>query len=121
MLRVKRKLTKYLGNDYIYYLSPNTVTSNISPVMKVDSGASKTYIKPEHKKFLRNVEHLKNGPRAILPNNTQIQASEMGNLPLHSDLSLQSLIYPQVASESLLSVGQLCDEGCFVLFLKEDY
>ena len=118
MLRAKRKLAKYLGNDYIYYLSPNTITSNIAPVMKVDSGASKTYISPKHKQFLQNVEHLKNGPRATLPNNTQIQASDMGDLPLYSDLSFKSLIYLQLSSKSLLSVGQLCDEGCFVLFHK---
>ena len=119
MLRAKRKLTNYLGNHYINYLSPNVVTSNILPVLKVDSGASKTYLKPEHKKFLTEVRNLNNGPRATLPDNTLIQASATGNLPLHSDLALQSLVYPKLTSESLLSVGQLCDEGCFVLFHKQ--
>ena len=116
MLRANRKLTKYLGNLYMNYLSPNVVTSNNIPVLKVDSGASKTYLKPEHKTFLENVRHLNNGPRATLPDNTMIQASTTGNLPLHSDLTIPSLVYPKLTSELLLSVGQLCDNGCFVLF-----
>ena len=114
MLKVKCNLTKYLGNNFTYYNSPNAVTSNTSPVMKVDSGATKTYIKPTHQHHLRNVIQLKNGPVATLPNNTKIQASAQGNLSLHSELNIKSLIYPQLASESLLSVGQICDTGCLV-------
>ena len=116
MLKVKCNLTKYLGNNFTYYNVPNAVTSNTSPVMKVDSGATKTYIKPTHQNYLRKVIQLQNGPIATLPNNTQIQATAQGYLPLHSDLKLKSLVYPQLASESLLSVGQICDTGCMVLF-----
>ena len=94
----------------------NVVTSSTPDIMKADSGATITYLKSEHKKYLHNVEPLLHGPHAILPNNTSIQASASGNLQLHSKLKHSALIFPELHSESLLSIGQVCDDGCIALF-----
>ena len=39
-----------------------------------------------------------------------------GKLPLHRDLNPQALVFPDLSSESLLSIGQVCDNNCIVLF-----
>ena len=87
--------------------------------MKADSGATTTYLKKEHAKFLQNLHILQNGPKAVLPNNTTIAASAQGDLPLHQCLTPKALIYPHLKSESLLLIGQLCNDGCVAVFDKE--
>ena len=86
--------------------------------MKADSGGSKIYIRPEHIKHLTHINTLQYGPTATLPNNTKIQASAQGILPLHKSLTTPALIYPGLTNESLLSIGQLCDQGCVAIFDK---
>ena len=68
-------------------------------IMKADSGASRTYLRPQHQKYLQNIQLLHNGPTATLPNNNKIKAT-----------------VPGLTNESLLSIGQLCDNGCLALF-----
>ena len=84
--------------------------------MKDDSGASKTYLKSAHKKYLQAIQSLTHEPKAILPNNQAIQADFKGELPLHWDLNPQALVFPDLSLESLLSVGQVCDGDCIALF-----
>ena len=60
-----------------------------------------------------------NGPSAILPDTTTIQASTIGQLPLLSCLSCkaqEACIFPKLKNESLLYVGQLCDNDCTAIF-----
>jgi hypothetical protein len=64
------------------------------------------------------MHQLQQGPTAILPNNTKIRASSRGLLPLHNSLKTSALIYPGLTNESLLSIGQLCDQGCVLIFDK---
>ena len=59
---------------------------------------------------------MKNGPWATLPNNTTIQATLPGNLHLHPTLNHTVLLFLELHSESLLSIGKLCDEGCIASF-----
>ena len=40
----------------------------------------------------------------------------MGNLKLQSKLEHSALIFPELQSESLVSIGQVCDNGCIALF-----
>ena len=112
------RLKKYLGNHYINYLSPFAVTSNHPVTLKSDSGASKTYIKPEHKSLLDNIQIIKNSLKATLPDKSVISISATGLLPLHEGLKVPSLVYTQLASKSPLSIGQLCDEDCLAPFDK---
>ena len=67
--------------NYIYICDKplSSVVSSInSDIMKADTGASRTYLKSDHEKFLINKNKLNNGPKATLPNNDTIQASLQG-------------------------------------------
>ena len=35
-----------------------------------------------------------------------------------SQTALKVLVFPNLTNESLISIGQLCDDGCIVLFTK---
>ena len=67
----------------------------------------------EYKKLL-------NGPKATLPDKTTIEAKGQGILKIHKSLPIPALVYPKLTSESLLSIGQLCDQGCVAVFQKEE-
>ena len=85
-------------------------------ILKADSVATKSYLQLKHATFLQNVELLSNGPDAILPDTSKIQATVNGILPLHLKLSPTTLVYPNLNNESLLFTGQLCDDGCITIF-----
>ena len=64
---------------------------------------------------------LKNGPSAYLPDKSIIQADRKGEIHLHKDLTTTgqtAYSFPNLKNESLISVGQLCDDGCEVIFNK---
>ena len=107
--------------NHIYNLPLRTVTSTHlknPEIMKADSGASNTYSKAIYSNYLEKQQTLKNGPIAILPNNEKIKATMLGKLPIHKDFSIGTLVYPQLNNKSLLSIGQLCDNDCVVIFEK---
>ena len=88
---------------------------------KLDSGATSHYFKPTHQNILTNIKPLKNGPNAILPDNTMAKATKQGTIKLHDDLNTNSqevYIMPHLKNESLISVGKLCDDNCTVTFTK---
>ena len=102
--------------------SPTPHLYSCNNIAKADSGASFHFFKPEHRKAMTNIQKLQNGPSATLPNNTVIQASCQGLLPFPS-LSTNAqtaLIYPDLNNESLLSIGQFCDDDCWALFTKKN-
>ena len=114
-----------LTNAFNNYSKPvaSIVTKNTfvnSPIAKLDSGASQHYLKPTHNTLLTN-RTIRNGPSVTLPNNQSLQVTEQGNLNLHKNLPYEAsraYILPNLSNESLLSVGQLCDNNCTVLFDK---
>ena len=53
-----------------------------------------------------------------MPDNTQIKVSTKHFLPLNDDLMPEALVYPSLNNESLLSIGQLCNNGCVAIFDK---
>ena len=83
----------------MYYLSPNAVTSNNHSFTKINLSATRTYIKPDHRSYLQDVQRLNNGPEAILPNGYSIRASKQANIKLSQDVTLPSLIYSKLASK----------------------
>ena len=90
-------------------------------IAKLDSGASQHYITKKHIDILQNKIPLQNGPIAMLPNKTVIKADTQGLLPLHNSLTTvgqKALSFPNLTNESLLSVGQLCNDNCEVKFDK---
>ena len=64
----------------------------------------------------------KNGPTATLPNGHIVQATHEGTIKIKSNLipeALQVLVFPNLTNESLVSIFQLCDDGCLVLCTKK--
>ena len=68
--------------------------------------------------FLIHAQSLMNAPEATLPINTHTKAAIQGILSLHSDCSTNALVYPHLSNASLLSIGQLYNEGCIAIFDK---
>ena len=88
---------------------------------KLDSGATKHFFKKEHLQFLKNVQKISNGPLAHLPNGTVVKATYEGTITFLFPMlekSSKVLVFPHLTNESLVSIGQLCDDGCIVIFTK---
>ena len=88
---------------------------------KLDSGASRHYLRSEDRRVLVNIRPLLNGPHVILPDQSTIQAKESGQLPLPhvSTHAKEAKVFQDLKSSSLLSLGQLCDDGCKAILDKE--
>ena len=59
-----------------------------------------------------------------LPNNTIVQASHKATINLHKKISKKAsevLIFPYLRNESLISIGQLCDDDCIIIFTKRKF
>ena len=100
-------------------LDPVTLpTINTQDIIKADSGSSKIYLQGKHAKYLQDLHNLSNGPSAIIPDGSTIQATAQGNLPLHKSINTNTLVYLNLNNESLLSIGKLYDQGCIAIFDK---
>ena len=100
--------------------SPKTIKST-TIIAKGDSGASAHYIRPEDAKIL-NAYTVSNGPIVQQPDNTSLQATGSGSLPLSTDLTpkaQEAYVLPNLKSASLIALGQLCDDGCKVVLSPE--
>ena len=67
---------------------------------------------------LENVHSTSTGPRVTLPNGETLTSTQVGYLPLSSELSQQAKkanILENLKSASLISFGQLCNDGCEVI------
>ena len=87
---------------------------------KGDSAASHHYWREEDKKVLNSIEKH-SGPEVLLPNNNTIAVTIQGLLSLSHNLSSQArnaMILPGLQSASLISIRQLCDDGCNILLNK---
>ena len=102
-------------------VAPKNTQSNLFTI-KVDSGASRHFIREEDRNILKQLKTVDKGPRAVLPNKKSISPTHTGALSLHQRISRNAssaLVYPDISNESLLSVGQLCDDGCLAVFTDE--
>lgn len=91
--------------------------------MKADTGASRHFIKEKHQEYLSNLTEIDNGPCATLPDNTKIHPTYVGELPITATMTKQAkeaLVYPKIENESLLSIGQLCDDNCVAIFTRQN-
>ena len=89
-------------------------------IYKGDSGATTQYFPPRDQHVLVNIVNKK-GPPVTFPNNVQGRAVQSGNLPLSSFLSkdvTKTMILPAHKSTNLVSLGQLCDDGCKITLDK---
>ena len=98
----------------------NSAQAPTSPVIvKADTGASRHYFKPSDAHVLRQIKRVANGPSVLLPNGDTLQATQKALIPINDTLSVQAqqtYIFPGLENASLLSIGQLCDDGCQALF-----
>ena len=91
-------------------------------IAKGDSGATSHYFCPQDTKVLSNIEEV-DGPTVKQLDNTEITTGGTGNVPLSTHLSKaaqSAMILPTLKSASLISMGQLCDDGCKVVLDKSD-
>ena len=88
--------------------------------MKPDSGASGIYIREQDQQILQNMMPSTNH-QVMLPDGTTIQSTNQGRLPIPelSPTAATAHVFKDLHSASLLSVGQLCDDNCLVLFDKQ--
>ena len=125
-LRVGNKIKNNYINpteSTISVVPPISVMNTTQVIAKIDSGASRHYIRHEDANVLENriIDH--HGPTVTLPDNTAITASKKGTLPLAPQLSTTAKtahVLDNLQSASLVSVGQLCDDDCEVNFSKDD-
>ena len=90
-------------------------------VAKADSGASRNYWRLQDTKCLKNITN-KTGTPVTLPNKTTIIPTQEGTIPLSNKLSLsaqKATVLPALKSASLISIGQVCDDNCTMVFTKD--
>ena len=109
------KLKNYLLSNI---KSPVASAINIQPIFTaiIDSGATKHFLKEKHRKYISSVKELCNGPIAQLPNQQFVKATHSGYFKIHENIS-----HPHLTNELLISVVQVCDDGCIVFFTKKDF
>ena len=90
-------------------------------IAKADSGATNHYFRLNDSFILEHISPT-NGPQIRLPNNMSLTASKSGLLPVKhlTPQARRAHIIPGLESASLLSMGQLCDDGCEVRLRKSD-
>jgi len=90
--------------------SPKTHTI----IAKGDSAATNHYITEQDSLCLKNIKP-NNSINVTLPNSVAISSNKQGELPLSNQLSTKgktAIVLPDLTSSSLVSLGQLCDDGC---------
>ena len=93
-------------------------------IAKLDSGASAHYFRyKDAVKCLQDVAE-DDGPEVVTPTLDTIKATHKGKLPFASkELSTnarESHVFGQLGSASLISVASMCDDGCQVMFDKNN-
>lgn len=98
----------------------NPPTSKQTTIAKLDSGASANYFRFQDAMHCLDDIHEDDGPSAITPTLETIKATKAGSLPLAqknlSDDARKAHIFSKLGSASLISVANMCDDGCQVLF-----
>ena len=111
-----------------YYHTHNASDTNVFPTLdnptftiaKADSGASNHYWMVKDKGILLDLMKQL-GPTVYLPNDEAIQSKQHGFLPIKSLSRAANKVHilPGIKNSSLLSLGQLCDDGCLVNLTKD--
>ena len=91
-------------------------------VAKDNIAASENYWREENIQFLSNIKPYRS-PSITLLNREMLDPSHKRTLPLSSQLSseaTEAAVLPKLKSSSLISLGQICDENCTIIFDKEN-
>ena len=111
------KLNNLVNNNY--NSSSVVQPTNKFHIFKGDSGATNHYVAPSSKSTLKNVVQ-NNEINVTLPDNSNIQSTHTGNIniPKLSNTATTAHILPALKDTSLISLGQLADDGCQILLDK---
>ena len=109
-------------NKLFNKLQSSSVVHNFSPsdhILKGDSGATSHYIAPDAFQLLTNV-HDNTNIHVQLPDNTTLSSTKTGmlNIPKLSTTAKTAHFIPGLHNTSLMSLGQLADDGCVILLNK---
>ena len=88
-------------------------------IFKGESGATNHYLSPLVSNTLKNI-HLNRNINVTVPDNTNISSTHTGqlNIPMLTDKATAAHILPDLKNTSLISSGQLADDGCNILLNK---
>ena len=125
-------LDTWLGGmeDKVQFLINNSMCYSLSTypqklkyiTAKGDSAFSGHCWRDENAQWLKNIK-LQLGPQVTLPNNSSIQVTKQGYLPLDPSLTKKPTsvaILPYLKIASLAHLVQLCDNDCEVLLEKKN-
>ena len=102
--------------EKINFTSSLIISQFRSPAI-LDTGCSSHYVTSDAP--VTNKRHANPGVQVGLPNGNVLQSSHTATLNLHPALPLEASsahIFPAFTTNSLISVGQLCDHGCTASF-----
>ena len=109
--------------NVLFNNNPLIIPPNNFVACKLDSGATKSYIREMDKDILSNIQTDNNNRQVILPDNSKIKIKEVGQLNTSAKLGIigkTASVVPGLKSASLISVGALCDDNCTVHFDKKE-
>ena len=98
-----------------------SAAKTLEPIIaKGDSGASAHCFAYSSKNQLINVHHA-NGPEISLPNQQKIKTTATANIPFRqfSHAATKTYLLKDLQKTNLISLGQLCDDNCFVVLTKK--
>ena len=88
-------------------------------IFKGDSGATNHYVAPRAAPILQNIRS-NSSVEVMLPDNSVLNSTHSGtfSIPQLSSTATTAHILPALSDTSLLSLGQLADDGCLILLNK---
>ena len=95
---------------------PPAINTCSSPTAILDSGATSHFVTRELP--LLNIRQAPNPISVLVPNGDSMHADHVAtlDLPQFSPAATTAHVLPDMASGSLLSVGQVADDGCYIIF-----
>ena len=87
--------------------------------MKADTGEKAHYFTQSDAYAWVDVQPKNLGHRVSLPENSTMDSEQLGHLPLALPPSAtETHVFSALQNASLISVGQLCDDGCQAILTK---
>ena len=99
-------------------LASNYRTPSVSTHMLADTGCTSHYITTD-----THLQHEPTTPLQVqLPNGDVMTSSTATDIPFPhtSNKAKRAHIFPTLTTANLLSIGQLCDDGCIANFTKNE-
>ena len=109
-------------NNICQQTSTEIPPSEHTVICKADSGATRNYFTENESYVLNDQQVIENGPKVGLPNGATLVSYLRGNIPFNKILTseaMQAHVFKGLTNSSLISIGQLCDDGCVAVFDKK--